>query len=283
MTAKEMVTRFSVIRPIPGACLKIVTRLERRELTNESVVELLKGDDELVGKVLRACNSSHYGFTGSITSLDQAVLVLGCELIVPIVIAASVRGALEAPMEVIGFEPKELWRHSLATAAVAETFALDGLVPDEDSTLAFAAGLLHDIGKAVIGHAVAPEQAAKVRLEVTKNRLSRIEAEKAVLGTDHAEVGARLLEEWGMPPKLVEAVANHHKPPVKPKPRLSALVCISDSVVHLAGSAPGWESYALKVDSGLAGALNLDAPKVERMLITARDSFSRVERFVDVA
>jgi putative nucleotidyltransferase with HDIG domain len=283
MTAKKVVSKLKNIRPLPGACLKILKLLEQRELKNETLIELLNSDKALSGQILQACNSSHYGFNGSIVSIDQAVLVLGSGLIVPIVLTISLRTAMVVPMEAYAFEAKELWRHSLATAVVAETFANDGLIADIDPSTAFAAGLMHDIGKVAMAQVLAPEMLAGIRQEIAANGLSRIQAERAVLGTDHAEVGAYLLKSLDVPSQIVDAVAHHHNPSANPKLRLSVLTCISNLIVHLAGSAPGWESYAVKMDDELVKTLNLTTEKVETLIITARDSFNRIERYVDMA
>jgi putative nucleotidyltransferase with HDIG domain len=283
MTAKKVVSKLKKMRPVPAACLSILELLEKRELKDESLIECLNSDRTLANKVLRACNSSHYGFNGSITAVDQAVIVLSSGLIVPIVLTISLRAFMVVPMESYAFEAKELWRHSLATAVVAETFANEGLIPDVEPSTAFAAGLMHDIGKVALAPFLTPETLAAVRQEISTNGLSRIQAERAVLGTDHAEVGAYMLKSMDLPSEIVEAVAHHHQPAVKPKLRLSALTCISNSIVHLAGSAPGWESYAVKMDDDLVKALNLTTEKVELLIMTARDSFRRIERFVDMA
>jgi putative nucleotidyltransferase with HDIG domain len=283
MTAKQVVAKLHNTKPIPVACIKILKQLEQREVKNEAIIECLNDDSALTAKVLQACNSSHYGFNGSIVSAEQAVLVLGRDLVVPIVLTMSLRGTMTIPIPAYGFEANELWRHSLATAVVAETFANEPFFIGVEPSTAFAAGLLHDIGKVAFAQALEPGLLEAVRNEITKNGLSLIQAERAVLGTDHAEVGAYLVEEWNLPAQIVEAVANHHKPVVKPTVHLSALTCVSDSLVHLAGSSPGWDSYALKMDPDLCKALELTAEKVDLMLISARETFVRIERYINIA
>jgi len=282
MSPKQVVAKLNKLRPVPVACLKILKLLEQKELKDEGIIECLNSDPALTAKVLQACNSPLYGFNGSIVSVEQAVLVLGRDLIVPIALTMSLREMMAVPMPAYGFEANELWRHSLATAVVAETFANEPYFVGMETSTAFAAGLLHDIGKVAFAHAVEPDVLNAVRKQITENGLSLIEAESVALGTDHAEVGGYLAEEWNMPAQIVEAVANHHQPVVKPVIQLSALTCLSDSLVHLAGSSPGWDSYALKVDPELGKALQLTAERVDLMLIRARESFVRIERYINV-
>jgi putative nucleotidyltransferase with HDIG domain len=282
MTPRQVVSKLNKLKPLSAACLKILKLLEQQELKDEGIIELLNGDPALTAKVLRACNSPLYGFNGSIVSAEQAVVVLNRDLVVPIVLTMSLREMMAIPMPAYGFEANELWRHSLATAVVAETFANEPYFMGLETSTAFAAGLLHDIGKVAFAHAFEPDLLHAVRKQITENNLSLIQAERAALGTDHAEVGGYLAEEWGVPSQIVEAVANHHQPIVKPTIRLSALTCVSDSLVHLAGSSPGWDSYALKINPELGTALQLTAERVDLMLIRARESFVRIERYINI-
>src|SRR5208337_3822240 len=108
------------------------------------------------------------------------------------------------------------------------------------------AGLLHDIGKSVISKVLTPKTRADIRTKIAGQFLSRIEAEKAVLGADHCEIGACLLKRWSLPELIVEAVADHHSPVLKPSIQLSALVYLANCAVHLCGAAPGWQAQAIQ-------------------------------------
>jgi len=110
--------------------------------------------------------------------------------------------------------------------------------------------------------------------------IMRIEAEKEVLGADHSEVGACLLREWRLPEDIVEAVANHHKPVLEPRPRYSVVTHLANAVAHLSGSAPGWDGYATRVDDRVAKQFHLTGDKIESMVVGVRDSFDRVEQFM---
>ena len=99
MTAKDIVAKLKTVKPIHPAGLKVMKLLDQRELTNEAVVECLKDDAAFTGRVLQACNSPQFGFRGSIVSIDQAVLVLGHEQIMRIVLVLSLCGTMTVPME----------------------------------------------------------------------------------------------------------------------------------------------------------------------------------------
>ncbi len=282
MTAREIVASLKSLQPVSRAGLKLMKVLGRHDQDNDTVIECLKYDNVLTARVLRTCNSSFYGYGQRVTSVDEAVLLIGHEQIMRMVLTLSLGGPMGAPMDAYAFDANELWRHSLSTAFVAECLAKDGLVAGAEASAAFTAGLLHDIGKVAFNQVLSPELLAKLRYQIAEHGMSRVEAERDVIGTDHAEVGGELLSKWELPPLIVEAVARHHQPEITPL-RLSAVTCVADTIVHLAGSAPGWESYALKIDPALVEPLHLTAEKIEIMLIDARESFDRVAQFMEVA
>ena len=104
-----------------------------------------------------------------------------------------------------------------------------------NGSTAFTAALLHDIGKIVISQFLNPEALLAIRQRLARGA-SASEAERAVLGTDHAEVGGGLLHMWHLPAPITEAVALHHHPVLDP-PELSSLTSFADLVAHRADAA----------------------------------------------
>jgi putative nucleotidyltransferase with HDIG domain len=149
--------------------------------------------------------------------------------------------------------------------------------------VAFTVGLLHDIGKLVLGQTLTADLQAEIRRQIEHGKLSRTEAEKAVLGTDHAEVGALLLQKWHLPDNLVEAVANHHQPGLKPRPQLSVVTHLANSIAHLAGSAPGWDGYAVRISDAVVTHLAITPEQTEQLVFNVRESSDRVDQFMNLA
>jgi putative nucleotidyltransferase with HDIG domain len=234
----------------------------------------------LTAKLLRACNSPYFGLAEPVSSVDQAVFLLGHQQILHIVLTLAFGSAMVVPLPGYAVEANELWRHSLITATAAETIAAE--IPDlnVESAVAFTIGLLHDIGKLVLGQTITQDFQDSIRLRVEQDHISRSEAERAVLGTDHCEVGGCLLQEWHLPEDIVEAVAHHHNPVLDPRPRLSVVTHLANCTAHLAGSAPGWDGYAVRVDERVISTFDLTGDKLESMVITVRESFDRVDQFM---
>jgi putative nucleotidyltransferase with HDIG domain len=280
MTAHDLVVKVKNLPAVSQAALKLVNLLDQSTVSNSEVVNVLKYDNVLTAKLLRACNSPYFGLTEPISSVDQAVLILGHQQILHIVLTLAFGSAMVVPLPVYAMEAKELWRHSLITATAAEMVVNDLPELNLEMPVAFTAGLLHDFGKLVLGQALTPELQLAIRNRVENGRISRAEGEKEILGTDHSEVGAALLQSWNLPGEIVEAVANHHLPLMEPRPQLSVVAHIGNCLAHLVGSAPGWDSFALQVDNRVTVALDLNSEKLELMMLEVSESFDRVDQFM---
>jgi putative nucleotidyltransferase with HDIG domain len=141
-------------------------------------------------------------------SIKQAVLILGLKRLVQIVIASCVSAIMDKPVTGYDLPPGELWYHSIGVSVAAE-----GLMKELKINAAeeiFTAALLHDVGKLVVGELI-DNEFDKMKKPLSQG-ISFEEAEKAVLGTNHAEVGAQILEQWSLPPLIVNAVRWHHSP-----------------------------------------------------------------------
>jgi len=283
MNAPEIVAKVKNLPPVSQAALRLVSLLEQPAVGNDDVVQALKCDNVLTAKLLRACNSPYFGLSEPVASVDQAVLILGHQQILHIVLTLAFGSAMVVPMPGYAVEANELWRHSLVTAIAAESVVESTADLNVDTPIAFTVGLLHDIGKLVLGQALTPEFQAEIRHLVEQKKFSRSEAEKAIIGTDHAEVGAHLLQTWHLPDDIVEAVANHHQPVLKPRPRLSVVTHLANCAAHLAGSAPGWDGYAVRVDEGVIKQFAIGPENIELLVANVRESFDRVDQFMKMS
>jgi len=282
MTAQELVSKMKKRPFVSNAVLKLVNLLEQPALSDHEVVQAIKCDSVLAASLLRACDSPDFGLKEPVSSVDQVVSLLGHQQILRIVLNLGFGKAMTVPLPGYAVEANELWRHSLATATAAETVVGNITGLNAKPVVAFTVGLLHDIGKVVLSQALTPEVQADMRNRIERDHHPRSEAEKEVLGTDHAEVGGCLLQSWQVPEEIVEAVANHHQPVLEPRPRLSVVTHLADYIAHLAGSAPGWDAYAIRMDPRVNHTFNLTEDRLENIMITVRESFNRVDQFMSM-
>ncbi len=283
MNPNDIVAKANTLPPVSAAALKLMGLLDRPNTCNEDIVNSLRYDSVLTGSVLRLCNSPSIGLRMPVTSIDQAVLLLGHRKIHRIVLALAFSNSICGPLPGYAVEANELWRHSLSTALASEMLAEGAFTIDLDPSVAFTSGLLHDIGKLLLNQVLTSQVQAGIRARIEQEHLSCVQAERDILQTDHAEVGGCLLRHWKLPEAIVEAVANHHRPPLEPRPRLSAVVHVANCLAHLVGSAPGDSGYVIQADPGAAKAVGVESDAIEGLILRIEDSLRQVEQFTQVA
>lgn len=164
----------------------------------------IRNDQALTARVLKVANSAVYGKSRRISSLTEAVMLMGDMRLSDLVLGVSLDDAL-GDCGVPGFG-EMAWDHSIDCAAAARAVARFDGQADPDS--AFVAGLMHDIGLLVIARAAPAEMAALLAADPA----DPLAAERQFLGLNHPQVGQRLLEKWNLPVPLCEAVRLHHAP-----------------------------------------------------------------------
>src|SRR5882672_4669679 len=189
--------------------------------TSEEIGSVIALDPALTARTLKLANSDFYGFPRKVGTVDLAVVVLGPATIRDLVLGAAVFQTLDPTWKTL----TGLWSHSLACGVAARAMA--GRCGYRLESEAFAAGMLHDIGKVALRQTHPDRYDAAIAL-VRDQGIPMIEAERGVLGSDHAEVGGWLAERWGLPGDLVEAIACHHRP------ELARLNTELTSIVHIA-------------------------------------------------
>jgi putative nucleotidyltransferase with HDIG domain len=272
MTANEIIAQVKVLPVVSETTRKLVVQLNQPELHRDELVDTVRCDSVLTAKLLRACNSARYGLREPVASVEQAVVILGDNTIFRMVCAIGFGGVFAMTTPSYEAEATDLWTHSLRTGVGAEYLAEVESYGECLPSAAFTAGLLHDIGKTIINKILTPRARLDIRLIMASGSLSRCGAEEAVLGVDHTEVGACLLQRWSLPALIVEAVAHHHSPVTKPAPQLSALVYLANRAAHLPAPTPEGEARLAKANQQSAEALGLDVKKVERMVSGIHDA-----------
>jgi putative nucleotidyltransferase with HDIG domain len=174
---------------------------------------IISEDPALSAKILKLTNSSFYGIPRTITSVKQAIVILGLDVVKSLVLSASVFETFSKQYKMDKNYIDEFWRHSLSVAFMARIISRTKNFPSfMEAEEAFSGGLLHDIGKLVI-FAHLTEEFKQIRKILQDDpTLETSIVEDKVLGFDHAMVGAYLAEKWNLPAELGRAIRYHHYP-----------------------------------------------------------------------
>jgi HD-like signal output (HDOD) protein len=141
------------------------------------------------------------------------------------------------------------------------------------------AGLLHDIGKVIIGLKCA-DQLPEIRRRIKSDELYISEAEKAVLDTDHAEVGGWLSKSWFLPDKLSEPIAFHHNVTASEDHRIkTSVVHLADILIKASGFGDSGDQYVPPLQQVAWDALKLDEALLQEMVMELEDKLIEVKNF----
>ncbi len=210
MTEKsDILAQIKDVPSLPSVVVKLRKYLNDPDVSFEQLARVIELDPGLTANVLQLANSAYFGWTGTIKSVKQAITRLGTNRIFQMVLCMSVAPLVRKPIKGYDMDSEALWQHSIATAMAAEklveALGINGLEE------AFTAGMLHDMGKVVLGTFVDIDD-EPIKEIVKSDCLAFNEAERMVLGLDHAEVAGVLLESWNLPAEVVAAARWHHEP-----------------------------------------------------------------------
>lgn len=277
MTAESLIAKASSLRAPSSTVVRLLTLLNDPDPDYEEVITIVSRDALLTGKLLALCNSASYGLARPVASIEQAVHYVGYCEVHRLVLAVSFGSQIGTELPGYSMEAGALWQHSVATAILTPRIARLSRNFDADTSVAYTAGLLHDIGKLVIDQTLNEATRDRIRHCVKVDGLPTLEAEKSVLGSDHAEIGACLLRRWRLPSSIVEAVASHHAPPQDGGARLSSVVHLADALTHQTGASPGWESFAIVVHAEAVTALGLSDADLDTLSMAAFECQDRLD------
>ncbi len=223
----DLLSQIEKLPPLPGAMLDLLRSFNDEDINVADLAKAIGRDPLLTVRILKVVNSPFYGLKGAVSSLPEAVMVLGFSNVRSLALAASLTGAF--PLQPHGaVDPRRLWMHSFCCAICAQLLASRVQVNAET---AFTAGLLHDIGRIAM-LVLCPAQFEEILAVKAQQDIELEAAEEQVLGVSHATFGARLLERWGLPATLVQAVEFHHTPDLEPTSRLTDLISLSSGFAH---------------------------------------------------
>lgn len=205
----QLVENTQDLSSLPEIYIRVSALLDDPEASNKNIGDLIQTDPALSGRLLKLANSPVYMSLQEITSISQAVAMMGRKSVRQLLLA-SVSNSVFARLhnDVLSF--KEYWYHSLRTGVIAQQIYRLG-DPDHEPDTLFSAGLLHDIGKLVIAQQL-PDKARRIFMAEQDDPANRLQTEYDLLGFSHAEVGAALLQNWQLPTVLEQTVRWHHAP-----------------------------------------------------------------------
>ncbi len=193
---------------------KIIQVANNMNASANELVQVIKMDPVLTGKVLKLINSVYYGMPQKVVSLGRAVILLGINTIKNLALSTAVLGAFKQKGKLGAFNMNLFWEHCLGCGVGSKLLAKSQGVSKMQLEEYFIAGLLHDIGKMPLVQF--DHEAYDKVLKVMEDEPERDEAEieEEILGTTHTKIGGLIADKWKLPEPLKESITGHHNPTI---------------------------------------------------------------------
>ena len=205
----------------PRSVQKILELTRNINCLPKDLVAVIEKDPVMTVKILKVINSAYYSLSNKITSVAQSVVYLGINTIKNLALGFAAVGILPR-MNSAGFDIQRYLLHSLMVASVARQLATQYAKGEADPGDCYIAGLLHDFGKAVFAQFLAAEF-RNALMRSMEEQIPLHVAELALIGADHALVGAMLAKRWQFSDHLVDCIRDHHNPDAEPSAMMDCL------------------------------------------------------------
>ncbi len=242
------------------------------------VINLVKTDANLTARVLKIVNSAAFALVNKVTSIDRAVSFLGERIIVSVAIGDCAGKLMERELAGYAAQRGSLWKHDLRSAIAArEVVTQSGA--EISPELAFTAGLLHDIGKALISDYLAGTAPDAVSMITAEDSYDYLDAEKQLVGFNHTQAGFELAKSWELPDELVAAIRYHHEPDQAAQEfrALVYAVHLGDVIAMMGGFGTGSDSMRYKLDQGYTEYIKLSPKTLPSIMLAVDMEFDKLE------
>ncbi|MDJ0834857.1 MAG: HDOD domain-containing protein [Gammaproteobacteria bacterium] len=260
---------------LPEVYLKIQRLIDDPSSDVDDFAKVISLDPSLTAKLLQVLNSAYYGFGQTIDSIPRAVNMLGIVQIHNMVLGISAMTALNFPNDIVPL--KSFWRSSLFTGSLARELGRQMQLRTSDRL--FIAGLLHEIGHLVL-YTKFPELAEQSIDHARENNLSTAEAEQQVLGCHYGEIGAKLMEHWGLSAELINLTRHQPSPQSARQDQTEAAILhIAHAYAHQQFIDPQQDLEDM-IDSSIWDMTRLTAESIEASVRSAQTNSAEMEKVI---
>ncbi len=205
---EQIVARVNDLPSLSVVVTQIMELINNDKSSASNFERFLRQDQGLAARLLRIVNSSFFGLRNKISSIPQAIVLVGYNSLKNLVLAASASKLMQGAFPEYGFMEKGLWQHSFMCATWSKKIALDLGIDSQSAEELFVAGLLHDVGKLVLAKYLKDCKEMYAQIIASDGNLE--DAEETLFGITHAEIGAKVAEKWNFSQELSDIIRYHH-------------------------------------------------------------------------
>jgi putative nucleotidyltransferase with HDIG domain len=261
--SKRILKSIQTLPPFPATIQKVMALAGDPDSSLTELVSVVRLDQAITANILRICNSAYFGLRMPVDNVNDAIMHMGKKNVLRAVMTAGLSRYFRTQK---GYDVKggDLWEHAVAVALMSQICAARMSRPDDPRL--FTAAVLHDIGKMVLGEFV-HEAWQKIQELTERQKYSFLEAEKEVIGVDHAELGGEIALIWKFPDEILKAIAFHHRPDLLADgDAVPWIVYLANQVCHVMGIGVGTDALAYRAVGDVAGRFRLKQRDLEIMM-----------------
>ena len=276
----EILAAINELPALSAVVTQILSMVDSNLSSAADLEELVKQDMVIAGRLLKLVNSPFFGLQYPVSSITQAVAIIGMGSLKSLVIAASTSSLLMSDLSAYGFKQNGLWDNSIATAALSRHIAgMIGVDKDEAETY-FLGGLMRDIGMLIIGPFL-QRLDVKIAYGELGGESDIIFREREALGYDHSWVGARISEKWNLPENLHKVITAHHQQFKLLEPdfqQMVAVVRLAERLAYKQGvGVLADHPFDREINAEIIGKAQLDADGFKQLITDLPEIFDAIK------
>jgi len=278
---ERIIEEINELRPVSEIGNRVAEITSNPNSSLAELVDVIKYDQGMTANLLRICNSTYFGLKKKVASIKQAVAYLGLNKVASLVVLGNSADNFKKAQVGYDLNEGELWRYSVSSALIAEDLAEKKRL--KNISLIFTSALLKDIGKVILS-AYVKDSFEDINKAVQDRGLTFVDAEKEVIGIDHAELGARVAEKWNFNPAMVDIIRNHHDPDKAPPDDISIpIVYLADSICMMIGIGVGSDGLAYRYHQDIVDRLNFSDIDLQKTIAGFWGKIKTVEELINLS
>jgi putative nucleotidyltransferase with HDIG domain len=277
----RIISQIDTLKPVSHVATRLMQLIEDPDTSGADLAAVIQYDPSMTANVLRLCNSVAMGGVRKVTDVKQAVNLLGIEKLISLVILADSAPNFRSGQSGYDLGYGELWRYSVSAAIIARELAEEK--DAKNVSLVFTSALIKDIGKVIL-HTYISEAFDQIKDQVFRAGKSFLEAEKQVLGIDHAELGALAMEKWGFDPQMVDIIRHHHNPLESDSQGLALpIVYMADCICMMIGQGVGADGLAYRYYKETVDRLHMTAMDMQQIIVRFQEKYAQIEEMIQLS